>query len=338
MIRFLILFCMLAFTLSCSDVDHTVLPEAPKFMEVPYGFESFETPLDNAFSQARWELGKKLFYDFRLSIDGNVSCASCHKTDLAFSDNVALSSGVNGRLGTRNAPTLANVAYHPYLTRDGSVPTLEIQILIPIQEHNEFAHNIVDIAESLAEDPSYKMMALQAYNRTFDPYVITRALACFERSLISGFSPYDQYVNYHDKKSLSQKEINGMELFFSSRTHCSSCHSGTNFTNYAFENNGLYENYTDLGRMRFTDDEADLSTFKVPSLRNIAVTAPYMHDGSLATLQEVIDHYNSGGKQHINKSELVQPLNLSEDEKNDLIVFLHALTDASFINNPIFME
>ena len=304
-------------------------------MEIPKGFPSVDIPTDNEFTRARWELGKKLFFDPIMSVDSSISCASCHQPSLAFSDDVAMSLGVEQRLGTRNSPSLANIAYHPYFTREGGVPTLEMQILVPIQEHNEFDFNILLIAERLQRHSEYTTMAAEAYNRVPDAFVITRALANFERTLISGYSRYDQFVNYN-KSTLTDKEIHGMNLFFSDKTKCSTCHSDFNFTNYAFENNGLYEVYPDVGRFRLTNNPTDSALFKVPSLRNIELTAPYMHDGSVLTLEDVVNHYNSGGKNHVHKSNLIQPLGLTEVEKQALVAFLKTLTDQSFVNNPLF--
>ena len=306
-------------------------------MELPEGFPAIAATSGNQFSQKRWELGKKLFYDPIMSSDSSISCASCHAAELAFSDDVAMSLGVKSRIGTQNAPTLANLAYHPYYTRAGGVPTLEMQILVPIQEHNEFDFNILLIVERLKNNPTYVQMANESYGREPDAFVITRALANFERSLISGYSRYDQFVNYN-KNTLSKSEERGMDLFFSDKTNCSNCHADFNFTNYAFENNGLYEEYTDEGRFRLTQKEEDRALFKVPTLRNIELTAPYMHDGSLLTLEEIVEHYNSGGKNHSHKSDLIQPLNLSNREKNDLIAFLKSLTDEGFTQNPLFKK
>lgn len=322
--------------LSCAPDEIEPSYYTPGLMELPKGFGNIEFPEDNAFSQSRWELGKRLFYDPIMSLDSSISCASCHNSELAFSDDVSFSLGVGDRLGTRNAPTLANVAYHPYFTREGGVPTLEMQILVPIQEHNEFDFNIVLLAERLKADSSYIQLSLEAYDREPDAFVITRSLACFERSLISGYSRYDQYENYGDLDALTHNEIKGKELFFSEKTNCFQCHGDFNFTNYAFENNGLYEEYDDVGRFRFTGDEEDLARFKVPSLRNIELTAPYMHDGSIPSLEEVIEHYNSGGENHAHKSPLIQPLNLNKKEKEQLLAFLQSLTDNSFISNPLF--
>jgi cytochrome c peroxidase len=305
-------------------------------MDIPDGFPVIDFPEDNLFTQARWELGKKLFYDPVLSVDATISCASCHKPALAFSDQLSFSLGVEDRLGTRNAPSLANVAYQPYLLREGGVPTLEMQVLVPIQEHNEFDFNIVLLAQRLNADTTYVKMAMDAYGRSPDAFVITRALACFERSLLSGNSPYDQYTQQNNTSAMTNAQIRGMNLFFSDRTNCSTCHSGFNFTNYTFQNNGLYIQYADEGRMRLTLKEEDQALFKVPGLRNIDLTGPYMHDGSLKTLQQVIDHYQSGGKDHPNKNTILRPLDLTSSEQKDLIEFLKSLTDDTFLTNPIF--
>lgn len=334
-------FCFLLLillVLSCRDDENIEPLYVPDLMEIPKGFPEIDYPEENEFTQARWNLGKQLFFDKALSLDSTISCASCHKAKLAFSDDVALSLGVENRIGTRNSPTLANIAYHPYYTREGGVPTLEMQILVPIQEHNEFDFNIVLIADRLKQNAKYKAMAQEAYAREIDAFVITRSIACFERSLLSGYSPYDQYKNYNKPLALSDAALRGMDLFYSEKTNCSKCHSGFNFTNYAFENNGLYEAYEDDGRYRLTGEESDMALFKVPSLRNVELTAPYMHDGSLNTLEEVIEHYQSGGKNHPHKSSFVQPLSLSESEKDGLLQFLKSLTDETFINNPLFVK
>ena len=293
-------------------------------------------PADNAFTTAKWALGKKLFFDPVMSRDQSISCASCHHPEFAFSDQQAFSPGVESRPGVRNAPSIANVGYHPYLLREGGVPTLEMQVLVPIQEHNEFDNNIVLLAERLNQDPEYVTLSMEAYGLAPDPFVITRAIACFERSLISGYSPYDQYKAYHHEEGLSPAQLRGMDLFFSAKTNCVSCHNGFNFTDYSFKNNGLYTEYTDPGRFRLTGLEEDKALFKVPSLRNIEITAPYMHDGSLTSLEAVVEHYVSGGKNHPHKSDLIKPLELTLDEQGDLVVFLKSLTDETFINNPLF--
>lgn len=306
------------------------------FPLIPKGFPEVDYPEDNAYSKDRWKLGKTLFYDKALSVDSSISCGHCHKAELAFSDDLSKTPGVFGRAGVRNAPSLANVAYHPYFTREGGVPTLEMQVLIPIQEHNEFGFNIVEIEKRLMSNMNYQNMSEAAYNRPLDAYVITRALANFERTLISGQSDYDRFIQYNDVFAMDATEIAGMDLFFSERTNCSNCHGGFNFTNYSFENNGLYTEYEDPGRERLTSLSSDKARFKVPSLRNIELTAPYMHDGSIETLKGVIEHYNSGGVTHKNKSDLIKPLGLNNKEKKELIAFLQSLTDKDFIENEKF--
>ena len=300
------------------------------------GFPEMEIPPDNEFSMARWELGKKLFYDPILSLDSSLNCGSCHKQALAFADDVAFSDGVLGRAGVRNSPSLANIGYHPYFTREGGISSLEKQVLVPIQEHNEFDFNIIYVMDRMRKDSQYVQMSRKAYEREPDPFVITRAISCFERSLISGQSAYDRFTFLGEEKAMSKAEQAGMALFFSEKLACSSCHSGFNFSNYAFENNGLYESYPDPGRFRLTSDSADLARFKVPSLRNVALTAPYMHDGSVSTLEAVIAHYESGGKAHPHRSEKIQAFILTNREKKELIAFLNCLTDLSFTTNPLF--
>lgn len=327
MVRTASIICILCAALACGKDP---LPEPlPPLLVVPEGFPDPVFPEGNELTEARWLLGKKLFFDPVLSRDSSISCASCHLPAFAFSDTTAFSPGVGGAPGVRNSPSLANVAYHPYLLREGGVPTLEMQILVPIQEHNEFDFNILLIAERMQRDSLYRAMSQAAYSREPDHYVITRAIACFERTLLSGDSAFD-------RDDLSPAAERGRQLFFGEKTQCSQCHGGFNFTHYAFENNGLYEEYADPGRFRLTGKEEDRALFKVPSLRNVALTAPYMHDGSLRSLEEVVAHYNGGGAAHPNKSPLIKPLGLSEQERDDLVAFLQSLTDEAFVNNPLF--
>lgn len=334
----MVILLSVVFFLSCEiDKDRTFI-RYESLSEVPYGFPEIPYPEDNKFTPERWELGKRLFYEPALSLDSSISCATCHKQHLSFADDRALTPGVEGRPGVRNAPSLANIGYHPYFLREGSVPTLEMQVLVPIQEQNEFAHDMLSLVERLRTDLSYLKMAKAAYDRELDPFVVTRALATFQRTLISGNSIFDKYLSGEAPELMSPEQLHGMQLFFSDRTNCSKCHSGFNLTNYAFENNGLYQEYADQGRMRLTGADADEALFKVPSLRNVALTAPYMHDGSIRSLAEVIEHYNSGGKNHVNKSELIKPLRLTPEEKTSLEAFLQSLTDVEFVTNPVFRE
>lgn len=302
-------------------------------MEAPLGFPPIEHPDGNAFTEARWSLGRKLFYDPVLSKDGRVSCATCHDPNLAFADDQAISSGADGLVGNRNASSLANIAYHPYYTREGGVPTLEMQVLVPIQEHHELGTNIVLLADTLRKIQDYVDRSIEAYGEAPSPFVITRALAQFERSLISGQSAYDLELHYGISGSMTAAAKRGLTLFESKRTQCTTCHGGFNFTDYSFANNGLYARYPDDGRARLTNDSVDIALFKVPSLRNVALTAPYMHDGSIETLDAVIDHYDRGGHGHPHQSEHIRALYLSIDEKRDLRAFLESLTDDHFVNN-----
>ncbi len=320
-----------------SKIGSLQATDSKKDYNTPQGFPEMPVPKDNAYTEARWLLGKKLFFDNRLSKNNTISCASCHQPQRAFADSTTLSKGDSGLLfASTNTPSLTNIGYHPYFLRGGSVPTLEMQVLVPIQEHNEFNTSILDILEKLKTDTAYQLLAQNAYQRPLDAFVLTRALANFQRSFISGNSRYDKYLYQGDKKALNKLELKGKQLFFSKKTGCSDCHAGFNFTNYSFENNGLLQEYTDKGRMRFTHKTADLGKFKVPSLRNVALTAPYMHDGSLATLEAVVAHYNKGGQQHPNKSNAIRPLHLNKKEQTALVAFLNTLTDNSFVNNKKF--
>jgi len=305
-------------------------------LRVPKGFPNPEIPTDNALTPERIALGKRLFYDPVLSKDSTRSCASCHHPQFAFSDTTAVSLGVENRAGTRNSSSLANVAYQKKLLREGGVPTLEMQILVPIQEHNEFDFNILLVAERLNRMPEYVALAEAAYDRAPNPFVITRAIAAFQRTLLSGNSPYDQWFFQGITTAVPESSKRGYDLFQSERLACGKCHEGFLFTNQTFANNGLYEVYPDSGRIRLTGLEADRALFKVPSLRNVALTAPYMHDGNIPTLDAMIDHYQTGGKPHSNKSLLLRPFTLTMQDRADLLAFLNSLTDQNFVGNPDF--
>ncbi|MCS6916472.1 MAG: cytochrome c peroxidase [Chitinophagales bacterium] len=295
--------------------------------DLPLGFPMPPIPADNELTPYRIELGRRLFHDPILSRDSTVACASCHHADKKMTDGLAKSIGIYGQTGIRNSISLLNAAYQPYLFWDGGVPTLELQVLAPIHDPREMDFDINLVVERLRRHPQYPALFRQAYDADPSPYTLTRAIACFERSLYSQTTRYDRYVYANDTSALTASEKRGMNLFFSERAECFHCHSGFLFTDFSFRNNGLYEKYADSGRARITLNPADVGKFKVPSLRNLAYTAPYMHDGSLATLQEVVEHYNSGGKNHPNKSVFVLKLNLTEQEKQDLINFLLSLSD-----------
>ncbi|NQX93187.1 MAG: cytochrome-c peroxidase [Flavobacteriales bacterium] len=291
-------------------------------------------PEDNPMTQASIALGKKLFYDPRLSDDGMVSCASCHAQEFGFAQNQPLAFGSEGIQGRRNSPSLTNVGYQPHFTFEGGVSTLEMQVLVPIQEHDEFNSNILEIVDRLSDDEIYDNLSLEAYDRSVDPFVITRAIAAFERSMVSESSRYD--LKELGLAEFTDEEELGESLFYSEELKCSQCHSGVLFTNFNFENNGLYQNYPDSGRFRLTNNQEDIGLFKIPTLRNIEVTGPYMHDGTFETLEDVILHYAQGGSNHFNQSNLVQGFNIDETEVNALKAFLMTLTDDQFLTNPTF--
>lgn len=308
------------------------------YAQLPAGFPLRNIPLDNLLTLERIALGKILFYDPILSRDSTVSCASCHNPILAFTDGFPKSKGIENQELLRNSKSLANVAYHPYYLSEGGVPTLEQQVLVPIQEHPEFDNNVLLIADKLQYRKDVVSLSQKAYGRLPDPYVIVRSISAFERTFISGNSAYDQYFYQNKQDVLSDSQIRGMELFNSDRLNCTKCHGGFNFTNYAFENNGLSVAYADNGRERLTGKEEDRALFKVPSLRNVEITSPYMHDGSINTLEEVVEHYNSGGKNHPHKSQFIKALYLSTQEKIDLVNFLKSLTDFSFIKDKKYRK
>ena len=282
----------------------------------------------------RVELGKNLFFDPILSRDSTISCAKCHKQELAFTDGLERSVGIRDQIVSRNSPTLTNVGNRKHLLWDGVNPSLESQVGVPVQEHTEFDFNILLIIDRLNRHPKYSSLAKLGYGTEVTEWVFLNAIASFERTLISNNSPYDQYLA-GDKSAMTASQIRGKDLFFN-KLHCGQCHNGPDLTNEAFTNNGLYEVYADTGRMRLTEKEFDRGIFRVPTLRNIAVTAPYMHNGSVSSLLEVIEHYESGGKNHPGKSDLLKPFTLNNEEKADLIHFLETLTDSTFLQNPDF--
>lgn len=306
-------------------------------LQLPAGFPMPDIPDDNKLTQARVALGKRLFYDPLLSLDHSISCASCHVLSKAFATNQTISPGVQGANGFRNSPTLANVAYSSLLNKDGGVTKLGLQALVPIEDHDEMNISIRKVSHRLRADSTYVKMAQRAYGRLPDPFVISRALAAFERTFISGNTPYDQYHFEGNKEALTLKERQGMKLFFGKRLQCGSCHNGFNLTDNSFQNNGLYAEYEDSGRQRVTGIYSDQGKFRVPTLRNIALTYPYMHDGSLTTLDDVLSHYASGGAGHFNQSKNVRGFQLSPSERQAVLAFLHSLTDSTFIQNDAFL-
>lgn len=299
------------------------------FFVLPEGWANPEFPEDNGFTDVRWALGRDLFFDERLSVDGSVSCATCHLPSQAFSAPEPVTPGAFGMLGTRNAATLTNAAYQPHFMSEGGVPSLEMQVLVPLQEPSEMAHNIVTACEELALD--YDVQSQAAYGRDLDPFVLTRALATFQRSMLSGDSPWDRWQR--GVSGISEAALHGAQLFGDQGLGCDRCHTPPLFTNHGFANNGLDATSTDPGRWVLTGDPADSGAFKVPTLRNIGFTAPYMHDGRFQDLEDVVDHYMSGGAGHAHQDSALVPFSLTVEEKSNLVAFLHALNDTAFVND-----
>lgn len=286
-------------------------------------------PNDNQFDSLKSELGKKLFFDKRLSLDETVSCATCHVPKLAFTDGKEVSDGVLGRKTVRNSPSLLNSAYLKTVMFDGQLKNLEMQVIVPIQEHTEMAMKMGDLIPKLKAIPEYQNAAKKIFNRDFDAWVLTRSIATYERTLISDNSLFDQF--YYQKKGgkLSSDAKKGWRIF-SEKLYCTQCHSLPHFTTFEVVNNGYTTlDKEDLGRFRIHGDSNDIGKFKIPSLRNISLTAPYMHDGKLKSLEEVIAFYEQGGRKVRNQNPIIQPFSLTILEKNQLISFLKSLSDTN---------
>ena len=327
---------------------------------LPAGFPRPAVPSDNPMTVAKVELGRYLFYDKRISVNGKESCATCHRQELAFTDGRTRAEGATGQLHPRSSMSLANVAYVPFLTwANPSITSLEAQALIPMLGEDPVELGLKgreqEFIEILRSDALYAKLFPQAFPGERDAFSIsnvTKAIAAFERTIVSMRSPYDRYRWGGDSSALSDSAKRGELIFFSSEhAGCFQCHAGWNFSGtiqfegspsahasflntgvstYAAPNRGLFEQ---------TQKAEDMGKFRVPSLRNIAITAPYMHDGSLATLQDVIDHYQAGGKfEHPNKSPILHRLQLSDDDKRDLIEFLKSLTDQELLHDPRWVD
>jgi len=323
--RFRCLFLLGLAISSCSDKGNTNV----EVISVPSHFTLPSYPKENLPSHEKIELGKKLFFDNQLSKNNNISCATCHQPEFAFTDQKELSTGTNDSLGFRNTPSIINVAYKTIFHMDGGVRTLELQVLAPIIDTNELGGDFNQILTYLNTNSEYLKLFKSAFDTTPTIYGLTRSIASYERSLIQGNSAYDHFIN-GDSTALSISQKNGLALFSSERLNCTACHSGNNLTNYSFENIGLEHQLIDSGRARITYKTIDAGKFMVPSLRNVAITNPYMHNGSFSTLEEVIIYLAQGGGSHPNKSSLVKPFSLTQSERKDLTHFLEALTDSIY--------
>ena len=325
-------------------------------------------PPDNPMTVEKVELGRHLFYEPRLSITGEYSCATCHKQSLAFTDGKKVAIGAKDDLHPRNSMSLTNVAYNPVLTWANPLITrLESQALIPIFGEHPLEMGMVgkegEIIQWLANDPQYSQMFAAVFGSKNSVTIdnLTKALASFQRTLVSFNSPYDRYRYEGKRDEISTAAKRGEKLFTSERLECFHCHGGINFsdsivhqrlafTEIAFHNTGLYNidgrgSYPpqNTGVYEISQKSEDMGRFKAPTLRNIALTAPYMHDGSIATLEEVIEHYEAGGRASTKgnnpyKSGFVKGFKLTESEKQDLLAFLRSLTDEEFINNPALSD
>lgn len=286
-------------------------------------------PEDNPTTKEKIELGRRLFFDKRLSQDRTTSCATCHIPEKAFTDGRVLSRGVHGRSSFRNAPTILNSGYLEKIMFDAQIPSLEQQAIVPLQDTAEMGMNLEELVIHLKYSPGYREASQKAFGRDLDIWVLTRSLAAFQRSLISDNSKYDQWKKGDVEFSSAEKR--GHDLFFN-ELYCTKCHPAPHFTNYQAENNGLYLDYgEDKGRFRIDFDSLDIGSFKVPSLRNIELTGPYMHDGSISTLKDVLHHYSAGGAGNNLQDPSIQPFQLTDQKINDLTSFLKTLTDTSYM-------
>jgi cytochrome c peroxidase len=337
-------FALIAVAFFLGACQHsTAEPQAQQNpLVIPAGFPQPVIPSDNPINPAKIELGRDLFYETKLSIDGTKSCSSCHSLVASFSDSGnSVSAGVNGQMGTRNAPGLMNVAYDTTFFWDGRASSLEMQAGIPILNPVEMGGDSNAIVAALSKVPYYREQFGKAFDdlsvNTITFQRIRYAIATFERTLISGESPYDRFMN-GDSTALSVSAQRGLALFNSTKTNCSKCHSGINFTDNAYHSTGITEDYIDEGREDVTHNPADNGKFRTPSLRNVALTPPYMHDGTFLDLLSIINNYNNGGRQTATQDSLIRPLNLVGSEWNDLVSFLRSLTDTSFIQRSDFKK
>jgi len=280
-------------------------------------------------------LGKRLFYDPLLSRTNEVSCGSCHQQQYGFADPAAVSTGVDGRTGTRNAPSIVNAAWGATFFWDGRAASLEEQAGQPIENPLEMDLALSDAVTRVAADPSYVAGFQQAYGEAPSESSLQKALASFVRSVVSGMSPYDRHLR-GDDTDFGPARKRGETLFLSEKAECFHCHPSGELTNEGYFNNGSFTDGGDTGRQQVSGRVGDIGKFKVPGLRNIELTAPYMHDGSLATLDDVIEQYAAGGRGDPTTDPLIKPFSLSSEEKADLLDFLRSFTDPTLVEDARF--
>ncbi len=288
---------------------------------------SVPTPSTNLNYKAKVELGKQLYFDGRLSKNGAISCAFCHNPGTGFADPRQTSIGIGGGVGGRQAPTVYNTAFNHLQFWDGRARSLEEQAIGPIQNPIEMGETHENVVRKLNRIKGYQQQFRAVFGTDVSLQGIADAIAAYERTVISTNSAFDRYVA-GDQKAMDESAVRGMALF-KGKARCVLCHNGPNFTDNHFHNLGVPQvgpMKEDLGRYYVTKAEKDKGAFKTPTLRSIAETAPYMHDGAFKTLEEVVDFLNNGGGANQNLSALIKPLNLTAEEKADLVAFLKALT------------
>jgi len=291
-------------------------------LHVPLGLLPPKAPADNPYTKEKAELGKQLYFDPRLSRDNTVSCATCHDPKKGWSNGEAVATGIGGQKGGRSAPSIINAAYYPLQFWDGRAVGLEGQALGPIQNPIEMGMTLEELVVKLNGIEGYRKQFQKVFGTDVTAENVAKAIACFERTILSGNAPYDRF-KAGDKTALSEQAQRGMKLFFG-KANCSSCHSGPAFTDLGFHNLGIGTGHAqpDLGRFEHSKIEGDKHAFKTPSLREIKHTAPYMHDGSLKTLREVVEYYNRGGEPNPYIDEEIFELKLTNEEIDDLVRFL----------------
>jgi cytochrome c peroxidase len=296
----------------------------------PLGLPPVPIPADNPLTPAKIALGEMLFFERALSVDGTVNCASCHKPDRFFADETPFSAGVGAQLGARNAVTVLNAAYASHLLWDGRSLSLEDQVRYPVTHPREMNNTQEKAVKALAANPVYPALFKEAFgDETIAWDRVTKALASFERTLVAGNAPFDRYVA-GDRAAMSEAAVRGFARF-TGPAGCTTCHAYSKespfFSDFEFHNTGVgWTQSPDLGRYEVSKAREDKGAFRTPSLRNVAKTAPYMHDGSLTTLSAVIDYYVRGGDKNPFLDEHIAPVALSGTDKADLIAFLESLT------------
>jgi cytochrome c peroxidase len=303
-------------------------PGAGPALPVPIGLDLYvPAPSDNPITPEKIALGQRLFSERRLSRDGRTACASCHHPDRAFSDGRRVPVGVHRRLGRRNTPSLLNRAYGTAFFWDGRAETLEDQVRMALAGSSDLDMPAVEAAERLAGDRGYVAAFTGAFGAPVSPDTVVRALATYVRAQLSGSSAFDRFVS-GDRTALDHVARDGFALF-NGKARCSRCHAGPLLSDEAFHNTGVSWG-RDAGRFEVTGRPEDRGLFKTPSLRNVAVTGPYMHDGSITTLDAVIEFYDRGAGRNRNLDEQIRPLRLSSDERRAVVAFLGGLTGSAY--------